>query len=292
MDEIDFTKDMTTEEIAAAKEAGALAAEQLSGQTLLKGLKVGEQLVFGRKLILHKYGLKAPRGQPYGQYFQTWKVQFGFPVEFENLDHEKQVKAYFDDAILCASQRDLAEEIVYQLGPKWRANNGVSALARRIRDILRDRKGKAKAGVEDDGEDMTKTRRKTGEEIVADAQKELAELRAAVVRLKDNPFPWWTGSPEAGARSMYEDRGDGRRADGRARSLLLALAREFKANFPNQTAQLLDELAAILRTPSESVDAAAVKAVDVVVKEGAKQAKTVRRAGRMAKREAAQGGER
>ena len=53
-------------------------------------------------------------------------------------------------------------------------------------------------------------------------------------------------------------------------------------------AQLLDELTVILRSPSESVDIAAVKAVESVVREGTKQAKTVRRAGRMAKREAAQ----
>jgi hypothetical protein len=66
----------------------------------------------------------------------------------------------------------------------------------------------------------------------------------------------------------------------------VALAREFKAHFPSQTAQLLDELAAILRSPSESVDAAASKAVNAVAKEGARQAKTVRRAGRLAKREA------
>jgi hypothetical protein len=283
MTDIDFTRDMTAEEIAAAREAGALATEQLSGQSLLKGLKIGEQLVKGRLLILKKYNLNRPMGQPYGQYFRAWKAQFGFPVEFANLDEEKQVKAYFDDAILCASHRDLAEEIVYQLGPKWRANNGVSALARRIRDILRDRDKKAEEGVEDDEEDLTKTRRKTKDEIEADTTKTLTDLRSTIVNLKANPFPWWDGSPEEGARSMYEDRGDGRRADGKARSLLLALAKQFKAHFPNQTAQLLDELSAILRTPSESIDAAAVKTVDLVTKAGAKQVKTVRRAGRLAK---------
>jgi hypothetical protein len=186
MTEIDFTRDMTTDEVAAAREAGALAAEQLSGQSLLKGLKVGDMLLFGRRLILRKYGLKAPMGQPYGQYFRSWKAQFGFPVEFDNLDEEKQVKAYFDDAILCASHRGLAEEIIYQLGPKWRANNGVSALARRIRDILRDREKKAAEGGEDDKDDkdMTKTRRKTKDEIEAATREEMLRLRTELVKEK------------------------------------------------------------------------------------------------------------
>ena len=41
----------------------------------------------------------------------------------------------------------------------------------------------------------------------------------------------------------------------------------------------------MLRGPAQTVDAAAAKAVDAVAKEGARQAKTVRRAGRLAKRD-------
>jgi hypothetical protein len=60
-------------------------------------------------------------------------------------------------------------------------------------------------------------------------RKELTDLRTTLVKVKANPFPWWDGAANQGARSMFEDRGDGRRADGRARELLIALARQFKA---------------------------------------------------------------
>jgi hypothetical protein len=43
-------------------------------QSLLKGLKIGEQLLKGRLLILKKYDLRRPMGQPYGQYFRGWKA--------------------------------------------------------------------------------------------------------------------------------------------------------------------------------------------------------------------------
>jgi hypothetical protein len=104
--------------------------------------------------------------------------------------------------------------------------------------------------------------------------------------MKENPFSWWTGSAADGARAMYEDRPDGQRADGRARQLLVALARQFKTRFATQSAQLLDELIAILQPSSGSVEAAAARAVDAVAKEGVKAARRVRGAARLAKRDA------
>jgi hypothetical protein len=143
---------------------------------------------------------------------------------------------------------------------------------------------KPKPESDDESESKPKKDDDEGEEL----RKRNADLSAQIVRLRDNPFPWWSGAANDGARSMYEDRPDGRRAEGKARQLLTALAKEFRSRFPNQTAALLDELISLLRGPAESVDAAAARAVDAVAKEGRRQAKTVRRAGRLAKREAAQ----
>jgi hypothetical protein len=215
MTDVDFTRDMTAEEIAAAQEAGALATEQLSGQSLLKGLKVGEQLLFGRLLVLKKYGLNAPRGQPYGMYFAAWKAQFGFPIRFNSLDDEKEAKAYFDDAIVCARNRPLAEQIITELGPKWRANNGVSALSRRIRDILRDREKKAA----NDEEVDDKPKRKSQSEIIDDLRAEAHQLRMDLMGEKRahettkrerndayvNPLMVWQTNAEDAAIRLFHD---------------------------------------------------------------------------------------
>jgi hypothetical protein len=80
MADIDFAKDMTADEVASAKEAGALAAKHLHGHSLLEGLKIGDVLLHARLLVCERYGVQ-PRGQPYGNLLAAWKAQFGFPIQ-------------------------------------------------------------------------------------------------------------------------------------------------------------------------------------------------------------------
>jgi hypothetical protein len=67
------------------------------------------------------------------------------------------------------------------------------------------------------------------------------------MQTRANPFPQWTGSAAEAARAMFEDRGDGRRPDGKARELILALVRDFQEHFPSARGALLDELTHILK---------------------------------------------
>jgi hypothetical protein len=136
MTELDFEKEMTEAEVAAAREAGELAARRQRGGSLLDDLKIGDMLLFGRNFILNKYHLTAPRGQPYGAYFAAWKRQMNFPA-YNDPVAAKAANALYDEAIFCASHRELANEIIASESVKWRANSGVSGLAKRIRTRLR-----------------------------------------------------------------------------------------------------------------------------------------------------------
>lgn len=233
MTDIDFTRDMTPEEIALAKEAGAIAARQLKGQTMLDGLKVGEQLLHGRQIVLKKYGLNSPRGRSYGAYFQAWKRQFGFPVDFANSDEEKKVLAYFDDAIVCAAHRNIAEEIMYQEDARWRANNGVSGLARRVRNVLRD-KERERSGDEGEAEANEKPKTKSRDEINDELREEASKLRIELMqeqiehgRTKQNraeilrdPLSHYQGDAAEAANRLFENRN-------RAERIMRALATLF-----------------------------------------------------------------
>ena len=169
---IDFTKDMTADEAATAKEAGALAAKYLHGHSLLDGLKIGDVLLRGRLLVCERYGVQ-PRGQPYGNLFASWKAQFGFPI-FNDPDQRRHADAVCDEAIFCAKHRDLANEIISGESPKWRANNGVSAVAKRIRAKLREREGQFPKMFRPSTVTVLKARLKDAEGELADAKERLA----------------------------------------------------------------------------------------------------------------------
>jgi hypothetical protein len=172
MTDIDFTKDMTPDEVAAAKEAGALAAKHLHGHSLLEGLKIGDVLLRGRQLVCDRYGVQ-PRGQPYGNLFAAWKAQFGFPI-FNDPDQRRHADAFFDEAIFCARHRDLANEIISGESPKWRANSGVSAVTKRIRAKLREREGQLPKTLRPSTVAVLKARLKDAEGELADAKDRLA----------------------------------------------------------------------------------------------------------------------
>jgi hypothetical protein len=222
--------DMTDEQVKAAKEAGRLAARHLSGNKLNEGLTIGESLLVGRAAAMKVAKLNAPNGRAYADAFAKWKRTYKFP-------EGKEAEAFYDDCIVCAQHREVAETIIAGLAVKVKAGMGMSGLAKRVRARLRE---------DVDGPPPTRPPRQANAEEMR-LSKDNAELRTALVQTKANPFPFWNGSPTEASRSMFEDRGDGRRPDGKGRELMLALAREFKKHFPSAVGALLDELAHILK---------------------------------------------
>jgi hypothetical protein len=222
---------MTEEQVEAARWAAHTVEQHLSGIKLAEGLKVGESLLVGRNWAMNTAKVNTPNGRAYAEQFSHWKLMFKFRTD-------KEAEVYYDHALVCAANRRLADAIMTELPDRKKAEMGVFGLASRIRKRLREEeRGPPPAASE-------RTARPT-EEVRLRA--ETAELRSTILKLKDNPFSWWSGSAEAGARAMLEERGDGRRQDGKAREFLIALAREFKARFPSGAAALLDEIAMILR---------------------------------------------
>ena len=135
-------------------------------------MKIGDVLLRGRQLVCDWYGVQ-PRGQPYGNLFAAWKAQFGFPI-FNYPDQKRHADAFFDEAIFCARHRDLANEIISGESPKWRANNGVSAVAKRIRAKLREREGQVPKTLRPSTITVLKARLKDAEGELADAKDRLA----------------------------------------------------------------------------------------------------------------------
>jgi hypothetical protein len=227
-------EDMTEEQVKLARAAGKLAQQHLSGVKLHEGLEIAESLLVGRNWAMMKAEVNNPKGRAYAEQFSHWKMLFKFPTG-------KEAEAFYDHAILCGANRPLADDIVAGLSVKAKAEIGVFGLARRIRKRLREEEKKK------EGEDSPPPTRPPKVTEETRLRAETTELRTAIVKMRDNPFAWWSGGASDGARAMFEDRGDGRRPDGRGREMCVALAREFKARFPSGAAALLDELVAILR---------------------------------------------
>ena len=129
MDDYDFSHDMTAEQITLAKAAGRLARKQASGSTLYDALKVGEALLIGRAAAMKAARVNHPNGKQYAQAFAAWKQQFGFTAP-KGLPLPQQ---YFDNCILAAANRTIAEKIIAELSPAQRAGMGISGLAARVR---------------------------------------------------------------------------------------------------------------------------------------------------------------
>jgi hypothetical protein len=229
---METTEGMTDEQVKLAREAGQLSTRHLSGIKLYEGLKIGESLLVGRTWAMQQAGTNVPNGRGYAEQFHRWKRMFKFP-------EGKEAEAFYDAAIVCAANRTTAEAIIAALPLKQKAELGLFGLTRRVRLRLREEPEGA-------AQDQPKPKaEKESEEMRL--QKKVAELSATLVQTRENPFPWWRGAAAVGARALYDDRADGGRADGKARQLLVALAREFRTRFPNQVNALLDELSAVLK---------------------------------------------
>jgi hypothetical protein len=234
---------------------------------------LADGLMVGRRWALEKAGCQDPVGRGYNEAFSRWMATRPWAAA---LDKPTRSHLFW-----CAENRSEIEAWRDELPERERQKKNHPTHMKRAYEAAHK---PPKEEGEGEGDEKAEKGMSSAELAMS---KELADLRTTVVNMKANPFPWWTGGAAPAAQSLYEDRSDGIKADGKARQLLISLAKEFRARFPNQTAQLLDEVTAILRTPSETVDAAAAKAVDAVAKEGVKAARRVRGAARVAKREAA-----
>jgi hypothetical protein len=134
MDEIDFNTFMTKEQVELCEEASGLMRMHMSKQRLEEGLKIGVALLHGRRACMEATGVKKPNGAVYNRAFAEWKHKFGFDTLGTN---EAVPPTYLKDCLVCAAERDIAENIISSLDPKQRANMGPSGLAARIRKELK-----------------------------------------------------------------------------------------------------------------------------------------------------------
>jgi hypothetical protein len=130
MDDYDFTREMTDEQIRLAKAAGKLVRKQASGSSLYDSLTVGEALLVGRAAAMKAARVNHPNGKQYAQAFAAWKKQFGFTLDNKGLPLPTQ---YLDNCILAAANRTVADRIIAELSPGQRAGMGISGLAARVR---------------------------------------------------------------------------------------------------------------------------------------------------------------
>jgi hypothetical protein len=239
---------------------------------------LADGLMLGRRWALEKAGANVPTGKGYNMAFSRWMATRAWA---RDLDPPTR-----NDLFWCAEHRSEIEAWRDELDERERQKKNHPTHMKRAYQKAHKPKEESEDQEEDHEGEPGGKKGTPDEQALRERNLELSQT---IVKLKENPFPWWDGSVDQGARSMYEDRGDGRRADGKARLLIIALAKQFKDHFPNQAAQLLDELIRILQGPSEAVQAITArettKAVEAVAKEGTRQARRVRGAGRIAMRE-------
>jgi hypothetical protein len=133
MDDYDFARDMTAEQIQLARAAGMLTRRQASGLNLYDALKIGEALLGGRAGAMKAAGSNQPSGHGYAGAFVAWKKQFGFtPSKGLPLP-----PAYLDNCILAAANRTVVDKIIAELSPAQRAEMGIWGLAARVRKELK-----------------------------------------------------------------------------------------------------------------------------------------------------------
>jgi hypothetical protein len=136
MADYDFERDMTPEQVALAREAGAYARDRAKGAHLYQDLKLGEMLIVGRKVAMELAGgaLNKADGRRYADQFFAWKTRFGFPTT-------KDYTPLYDAAIVCAEHRQDADDIIGSLSVKERIKLGIHGLAKRVRERIREREG-------------------------------------------------------------------------------------------------------------------------------------------------------
>jgi hypothetical protein len=234
---------MTDEQVKLAREAGRLSTKALSGARLYEALKIGEALLVGRTWAMAKAGVNTPNGKAYAGQFKTWKRLFKFP-------EGREAEQLYDAAITCAANRSIADLVIASLSVKRRVELGVFGLASRVRKWLREEEEAALAALnppqdygfnqEPPAPPPVPVEEKLTEEVRL--RNKVAETELRLESLKANPWTWWNGSVKQAARSLFEDRPDGKDAHGKGWQMFVALGRELKARFPNQFAAALDEV--------------------------------------------------
>jgi hypothetical protein len=204
-------------------------------------MRVADGLAIGRRWAMAKAGCQDPVGKGYNTAFSKWMADRPWA---SGLDKPTRSHLFW-----CLDNRSDIEEWRDTLDAKERVRKNHPTHMRRA--YLKAHPDEDKDKDKDENEDDRPPKKTKVDEQVL--REENATLRTTVQKLRQNPFPWWDGAAGDGARSMFEDRGDGRRGDGKARALLIALAEEFATRLPNQVAQLLDELMAIMRPTEHGV---------------------------------------
>ena len=123
--------DMTDDEVREAKWAAREVAKHLDGVKLLDGLRIGAVLMQGRHYAMKAAGINKPQGKAYAEALREWKRGFKFR-------EGKDAEYYYDNAIVCAQHRTLADEIISLLSERQKSEMGMAGLAKRVRAKLRE----------------------------------------------------------------------------------------------------------------------------------------------------------
>jgi hypothetical protein len=174
---------MTADEIKLAREGGKIARAHLEGVKMLEGIKMGMSLLVGRRVAMQRADVNIPRGNPYTAYFQEWKREFKFP-EGQREDR------FYDEAIVCAQNYEIANRIIAALAVKQRAEMGVFGLAKRIRAYIKP---------EAQAKPKTVTKNVLAEAVIAVSGR-LSDVERK--QMATEPLKWWLKDPAAMARVM------------------------------------------------------------------------------------------
>ena len=208
MSGFNFNDLMSPDQIELAHEASAIAHDQIKGANLYKALKVGEAILIGSTAAMEASGSNRDNGYLYARAFKAWKAQFGF---------DTVPPTYLDDCKVCAKHRTISDEIIAGLKPGRRANIGVSGLAKRVRQKLRELTGEK---VAQRASPHASIRRK-----LADTTSKLAHVEEQLAAVDEDPAPtldrrlagWAKALAEAGLRMDEEENESFVCADDRAK---------------------------------------------------------------------------
>jgi hypothetical protein len=172
---------MTDEQVKLAREAGRLATRHLTAIKLYEGIRIGDSLLTGRAAAMKAANTNQPIGKPYALAFAEWKSAFKFPTG-------KDAERFYDEAIVCAQHRQIAETIISALDAKQKAELGVFGLAKRVRTKLREFEGTPI---------KKKIPRKARDEEFHGRLTDLEERTRS-----EEPLKWWENDPENIGRAM------------------------------------------------------------------------------------------
>jgi hypothetical protein len=173
--------DMTDEQVKLAREAGRLATRHLTAIKLYEGIRIGESLLTGRAAAMKAANTNRPIGKPYALAFVEWKSAFKFPTG-------KDAERFYDEAIVCAQHRQIAETIISALDGKQKAEMGVFGLAKRVRAKLREFEGTPK---------RSRKPRAARDDQFDGRLRDVEERQRS-----EEPLKWWENDPGNIGRAM------------------------------------------------------------------------------------------